>query len=70
MDNEIYFARELERLGGNALSKDQEPDIGAAFYKFAVVHTELSALMKKLVSKENVYKQKLKLLLMKSCFQA
>lgn len=46
----MYFARVLERLGGNALSKDQEPDIGAAFLKFAVVHKELSALMKTLVS--------------------
>lgn len=50
VDNEIYLARALERLGGNALSKDSEPDIGAAFFKFAVVTKELSALMKTLVS--------------------
>lgn len=50
VDNEMYFARVLERLGDNAVSKDQEPDIGAAFFKFAVVHKELSALMKTLVS--------------------
>jgi hypothetical protein len=46
----MYLSRSLERLGGNALSKDQEPDIGAAFLKFAVVTKELSALMKTLVS--------------------
>uniref|UniRef100_A0A1B6J1N0 ArfGAP with SH3 domain, ANK repeat and PH domain-containing protein n=1 Tax=Homalodisca liturata TaxID=320908 RepID=A0A1B6J1N0_9HEMI len=53
VDNEMYFARVLERLGGNALSKDQEPDIGAAFLKFAVVHKELSALMKTLMQNVN-----------------
>ena len=52
VDNEMYFARILERLGGNAMTKDQEPDIGAAFLKFAVVTKELSALMKTLV---NIY---------------
>lgn len=46
----MYLSRALERLGGNALSKDSEPDIGAAFLKFAVVTKELSALMKTLVS--------------------
>lgn len=46
----MYFSRVLERLGGNAMSRDQEPDIGAAFIKFAVVTKELSALMKTLVS--------------------
>lgn len=50
VDNEMYFARILERLGENALKKDQEPDIAAAFLKFAVVTKELSALMKTLVS--------------------
>jgi Arf-GAP/SH3 domain/ANK repeat/PH domain-containing protein len=50
VDNEMYLSRSLERLGSNALSKDQEPDIGAAFLKFAVVTKELSALMKTLVS--------------------
>lgn len=46
----MYFSRVLERLGGSAMNKDQEPDIGAAFLKFAVVTKELSALMKTLVS--------------------
>lgn len=50
VDNEMYLSRALERLGGNAMNKDQEPDIGAAFLKFAVVTKELSALMKTLVS--------------------
>jgi len=50
VDNEMYLSRSLERLGGNAFSKDQEPDIEAAFLKFAVVTKELSALMKTLVS--------------------
>ena len=46
----MYLSRALERLGENALSKYSEPDIGAAFFKFAVVTKELSALMKTLVS--------------------
>jgi len=50
VDNEMYLSRALERLGGSAMNKDQEPDIGAAFFKFAVVTKELSALMKTLVS--------------------
>ncbi|GLV37592.1 ArfGAP with SH3 domain ankyrin repeat and PH domain [Carabus blaptoides fortunei] len=50
VDNEMYLARALEKLGNNAISnKDQEPDIGAAFLKFAVVTKELSALMKTLM---------------------
>ncbi|PNF38102.1 Arf-GAP with SH3 domain, ANK repeat and PH domain-containing protein 1 [Cryptotermes secundus] len=49
----MYLSRSLERLGGNALSKDQEPDIGAAFLKFAVVTKELSALMKTLMQNIN-----------------
>lgn len=53
VDNEMYLARALERLGGNALSKDSEPDIGAAFLKFAVVTKELSALMKTLMQNIN-----------------
>lgn len=53
VDNEMYFSRALERLGTNALSKDQEPDIGAAFLKFAVVTKELSALMKTLMQNVN-----------------
>ncbi|XP_073957481.1 arfGAP domain of ASAP isoform X2 [Choristoneura fumiferana] len=53
VDNEMYLSRALERLGGNALSKDSEPDIGAAFFKFAVVTKELSALMKTLMQNIN-----------------
>ncbi|XP_011502913.1 PREDICTED: arf-GAP with SH3 domain, ANK repeat and PH domain-containing protein 1 isoform X2 [Ceratosolen solmsi marchali] len=48
VDNEMYLGRALERLGDAAL-KEQEPDIGAAFLKFAVVTKELSALMKTLM---------------------
>lgn len=51
VDNEMYLARLLEKLGNNALTRDMEPDIGAAFLKFAVVTNELSALMKTLVMK-------------------
>lgn len=53
VDNEMYLSRALERLGGNALNKDSEPDIGAAFFKFAVVTKELSALMKTLMQNIN-----------------
>ncbi|XP_026758920.2 arfGAP with SH3 domain, ANK repeat and PH domain-containing protein isoform X2 [Galleria mellonella] len=53
VDNEMYLARALERLGGNALNKDSEPDIAAAFLKFAVVTKELSALMKTLMQNIN-----------------
>ncbi|XP_028179585.1 arfGAP with SH3 domain, ANK repeat and PH domain-containing protein isoform X4 [Ostrinia furnacalis] len=53
VDNEMYLSRALERLGGNALSRDSEPDIGAAFFKFAVVTKELSALMKTLMQNIN-----------------
>lgn len=53
MDNELYLGRALERLGDAAL-KEQEPDIGAAFLKFAVVTKELSALMKTLVRAQTV----------------
>ena len=51
VDNEMYLSRSLDRLGDSALNKDQEPDIAAAFLKFAVVTKELSALMKTLVSR-------------------
>lgn len=44
----MCLVRALERLGTVALSKE-EPDIGAAFFKFSVVTKELSALMKTLV---------------------
>lgn len=53
VDNEVYLSRALEKLGGNALCKDQEPDIGAAFLKFSVVTKELSALMKTLMQNIN-----------------
>lgn len=49
-DNEMYLSRILERLGDNSINGDHEPEIGAAFVKFAVVTKELSALMKTLVS--------------------
>lgn len=54
VDNEVYLGRALERLGDAAL-KEQEPDIGAAFLKFAVVTKELSALMKTLVRIDGVF---------------
>ncbi|GIX89903.1 arfGAP with SH3 domain, ANK repeat and PH domain-containing protein [Caerostris extrusa] len=47
VDNEVYLSKALDRLGANAMTKDQEPDIGAAFIKFSIVTKELSALMKK-----------------------
>lgn len=40
-------------MGNNAISKDQENDIGAAFIKFAIVTKELSALMKTLMQNIN-----------------
>ncbi|XP_040061931.1 arfGAP with SH3 domain, ANK repeat and PH domain-containing protein isoform X3 [Ixodes scapularis] len=49
VDNEVYLSKALERLGANAVTKDQEQDIGAAFLKFSVVTKELSALMKTLM---------------------
>lgn len=49
-DNEVYLSKALERLGANAMTKDQEPDVGAAFIKFSIVTKELSALMKTMVS--------------------
>lgn len=53
VDNEMYLARALEKIGNNAISKDQENDIGAVFIKFAVVTKELSALMKTLMQNIN-----------------
>ncbi|KAI1289605.1 Arf-GAP with SH3 domain, ANK repeat and PH domain-containing protein 1 [Halotydeus destructor] len=53
VDNEIYLSKALERLGANAMTKDQEPDIGAAFIKFSIVTKELSALMKTLMQNLN-----------------
>lgn len=54
-DNEMYLSRILERLGDNSIHGDHEPEIGAAFVKFAVVTKELSALMKTLVCLWNLY---------------
>lgn len=53
VDNEVYLSKALERLGTNAMTKDQEPDIGAAFIKFSIVTKELSALMKTLMQNLN-----------------
>jgi len=53
VDNEVYLSKVLERLGANAMTKDQEPDIGAAFIKFSIVTKELSALMKTLMQSLN-----------------
>uniref|UniRef100_T1J7C5 ArfGAP with SH3 domain, ANK repeat and PH domain-containing protein n=1 Tax=Strigamia maritima TaxID=126957 RepID=T1J7C5_STRMM len=53
VDNEEYLSQALEKLGGNAWAKDQEPDIGDAFKKFSVVTKELSALMKTLMQNIN-----------------
>ncbi|XP_018326962.1 arfGAP with SH3 domain, ANK repeat and PH domain-containing protein isoform X2 [Agrilus planipennis] len=53
VDNEMYLVRALEKIGSNAIPKDQEDDIGAAFIKFAIVTKELSALMKTLMQNLN-----------------
>ncbi|KFM73792.1 Arf-GAP with SH3 domain, ANK repeat and PH domain-containing protein 2, partial [Stegodyphus mimosarum] len=53
VDNEVYLSKALDRLGANAMTKDQEPDIGAAFIKFSIVTKELSALMKTLMQNLN-----------------
>ena len=49
VSNESYLAENLERLGSNALNREQESEIAAAFLKFAVVTKELSALMRNMV---------------------
>ncbi|XP_077864513.1 arf-GAP with SH3 domain, ANK repeat and PH domain-containing protein 2-like [Saccoglossus kowalevskii] len=46
VSNEVLFAENLEKLGTLALTRDTEPDIGAAFLKFSVVTKELSAILK------------------------
>jgi len=51
VESETYLSQALDKLGGASVSKDSEPDIAAAFYKFSVVTKELSALMKTLVNK-------------------
>ncbi|XP_034249215.1 arfGAP with SH3 domain, ANK repeat and PH domain-containing protein isoform X2 [Thrips palmi] len=53
VDNEMYLSRSLHKLGDTAIERDHEPDIGAAFMKFAVVTKELSALMKTLMQNAN-----------------
>ncbi|XP_059483922.1 arfGAP with SH3 domain, ANK repeat and PH domain-containing protein isoform X2 [Neocloeon triangulifer] len=53
VDNEMYFYRALDKLGSTSLTKDQEPDISAAFIKFSVVTKELSILMKTLMKNLN-----------------
>ncbi|UYV60128.1 ASAP1 [Cordylochernes scorpioides] len=53
VDNEVFLSRALDRLGVNAMTKDLEPDIGAAFIKFSIVTKELSALMKTLMQNLN-----------------
>ncbi|XP_054717198.1 arfGAP with SH3 domain, ANK repeat and PH domain-containing protein-like [Uloborus diversus] len=53
VDNEKYLSKTLDRLGENAVTKDQEPDIGAAFIKFSIVTKELSALMQTLMQNLN-----------------
>ena len=50
VESEQSMSKSLEKLGANAMSKDSEPDIGAAFIKFSIVTKELSSLMKALVS--------------------
>jgi len=49
MESELLLSRALERVGGSSLS--QEPELAAAFLKFAVVTKELSNLKKTLVRK-------------------
>ncbi|CAH1248110.1 ASAP1 [Branchiostoma lanceolatum] len=51
--NETMFSENMEKLGNNALSRDHDPDIGAAFLKFSVFTRELTALMKSLVQNLN-----------------
>lgn len=49
VESEQSLSKSLEKLGANAMSKDSEIDIGAAFIKFSIVTKELSSLMKALV---------------------
>jgi len=52
VDGEIALSRALEKLGSGALS--QEPELGAAFLKFAVVTKEQSNLLKTLVNSKEL----------------
>jgi Arf-GAP/SH3 domain/ANK repeat/PH domain-containing protein len=47
VESELALSRALEKLGTGALN--QEPELGAAFLKFAVVTKEQSNLQKTLV---------------------
>ena len=47
VESEVLLSRALERLGNGSLS--QEPELAAAFLKFAVVTKELSNLQRTLV---------------------
>ena len=47
-ESELQISRSLENVGGSSLQ--QEPELAAAFLKFAVVTKELSNLKKTLVS--------------------
>lgn len=49
VDNELYLSKALEKLGSHAMSREGEPDIGAAFIKFSIVAREVSSLMKTLM---------------------
>ncbi|XP_070533066.1 arf-GAP with SH3 domain, ANK repeat and PH domain-containing protein 2-like [Ptychodera flava] len=46
VSNETLYAENLEKLGTISLTRETEPDIGAAFLKFSVVTKELSAVLK------------------------
>lgn len=52
--SDIDLSKALNRLGENAIIRDDDSDdVGTAFQKFAVVTKELSNLMKNLVSVSN-----------------
>ncbi|XP_071490803.1 arf-GAP with SH3 domain, ANK repeat and PH domain-containing protein 1-like [Diadema antillarum] len=51
--NLLSFSENLEKLGSSTLTREREPDLGAAFLKFSVVTKELAALLKSLVQNIN-----------------
>lgn len=53
VESEVLLSRALERLGNGSLS--QEPELAAAFLKFAVVTKELSNLQRTLVCTSFAY---------------